>query len=164
MTKTDVVIGSAGNDRVFGDAGDDLLFGVTPNSPQGLGRGEIDFLTGGSGRDTFALAGSIAGETQAVLYDDGDPSSAGIGDYGVIADFQSNDVIQLIGEASRYSLGSAPQGVPSGTGVFLNDSATPELIGIVAGVSPGDLSLTDPTQFTFSAQTSINFESGAALV
>jgi Ca2+-binding RTX toxin-like protein len=136
----DSVIGGSGNDRVFGGSGNDTLFGITPNFPQGLGQGEIDFLTGNTGKDTFALAGTVGGDTKSVFYNDGDISSAGINDYAVITDFQYNDTIQLIGEAKNYSLGVSPQALQSGTGIFFNDSTTQELIGIVADVLPENLS------------------------
>ena len=134
---------------MFGGQGNDTLFGTAPNFPQGLGAGEVDTLTGGNGDDTFVLAGQIVDGTKAVFYNDGDTASAGTADYAVIADLNNNDVIQLIGEASDYSLGSSPEGLQSGTGIFFNDGATPELIGIVADISVDDLSLDNPGQFSF---------------
>ncbi|NJO58864.1 MAG: hypothetical protein HC836_11095 [Richelia sp. RM2_1_2] len=39
--------GGSGNDQVLVVMGSDTLFGITPNSPLGLGQGEIDTLNGG---------------------------------------------------------------------------------------------------------------------
>lgn len=141
-------VGDLGNDRVFGGSGNDTLFGNTPNFPQGLGQGEVDFLTGNTGEDTFVLAGKVAGN-QAIFYDDGDPSSAGLSNYAVITDLQGRDSIQLVGEANNYSLGVSLQGLQSGTGIFFNDGTTQELIGIVANIASENLSLNNTDQFNF---------------
>ena len=57
----DTIIGGTGDDRIDGGAGNDLIFGTAAV----LGRarptqdlGELDQLTGGSGRDTFVLGNS----------------------------------------------------------------------------------------------------------
>ncbi|GAA6616433.1 hypothetical protein [Scytonema sp. NUACC26] len=84
------------------------------------------------------------------------PSTAGTGDYALIADFgfagdrldRGIDRIQLAGSSSSYSLGSSPSGLPSGTAIFFN-GGTPELIGILQGISRTDVSLTNSNQFVF---------------
>lgn len=102
------------------------------------------------------LGETLPDGTQSVFYDDGDASTAGTGDYALIADFgtrgsfmgQGRDIIQFSGSAENYALGAAPTDLPSGTGIFYNNGATPELIAIVAGVLPSDLSLANANQFT----------------
>jgi Ca2+-binding RTX toxin-like protein len=149
----DRVSGDQGNDSVFGGFGDDILIGADTFSPQPLvGLGEIDTLTGDQGRDTFTLGTVLADGTELIFYNDGNPATAGTNDYGLIADFNSSDsldVIQLSGSVDKYILGASPSGLPEGTGIFLNDGATPELIGIVANISQNNLSLTNANQFTF---------------
>ncbi|NJO57821.1 MAG: type I secretion protein, partial [Richelia sp. RM2_1_2] len=145
----DFISGGSGNDQVFGGDGNDTLFGITPNSPLGLGQGEIDTLNGGRGKDTFVLAGAIFDGSEVIFYNDGDAESAGTDDYALITDFQNQDTIQLIGEAKDYILGAAPDGLSSGTGIFFNDGANPELIGIITDISLDDLSLDNPNQFSF---------------
>ncbi|MEA5550937.1 calcium-binding protein [Anabaena cylindrica UHCC 0172] len=44
-----------------------------------------------------------------------------------------NDQIQLSGILDKYSLGSTPQGLPSGTGIYFNNSGENQLIGIIEG-------------------------------
>jgi Ca2+-binding RTX toxin-like protein len=122
----DSVVGGTGGDRLFGDEDNDVLTGADPLTGKGLS--EIDRLTGGAGRDRFVL-----GATGGTFYNDGKISTSGISDYTLIADFNAlEDTIQLSGSKSKYSLGLAPVGLPTGTAVFLKES-TPELIAIVQG-------------------------------
>ncbi|MBE9003777.1 hypothetical protein IQ259_01710 [Fortiea sp. LEGE XX443] len=122
----DSVFGGTGSDRLFGDEGNDLLTGA--DAGVGRGFGEIDRLTGGVGSDRFVL-----GTTAGVFYSDGNTSTSGLGDYALITDFNAlQDTIQLSGSRSSYSLGAVPTGLPTGTGLFLNES-TFELIAIVQG-------------------------------
>ena len=122
--------------------------GVSVNVP-GDGKDDIDILTGNRGKDTFVLGSVLLDGTQVFLYNDGDVSTVGENDYALIADFENKDIIQLVGEANNYSLGASPEGLQSGTGIFFNDGATPELIGIVADISVDDLSLDNAGQFSF---------------
>lgn len=150
----DVVSGGSGNDGVYGGAGNDTLIGFDIFvAPQPLRiPGEIDILTGGTGSDTFVLGGELPGGVPALFYTDGDPMTAGLNDYALITDFGvSEDKIQLIGSANNYSLAASPTGLPSGTAIFLNDGSTPELIGIVEGITPDQLDLSNTAQFTFLA-------------
>ncbi len=122
----DSVFGGIGSDRVFGDDGDDVLTGA--DATTGRGFGEIDRLTGGTGRDRFVL-----GATQGAFYSDNNISTSGLSDFAVITDFNAlEDTIQLSGPKSRYSLGASPAGLTAGTAIFLNESR-PELIAIVQG-------------------------------
>lgn len=164
----DVVNGGEGNDLVFGGRGNDTLFGLTVSSFQtNLGKGEIDTLMGNAGNDIFVFGDILPNGTQSVFYDDADASTVGTDDYALIADFgthgspvgKGKDIIQLSGSAADYTLGTAPTGLPSGTGIFYNNS-DPELIALVAGVSPSNLNLANANQFTFLEQPPTNPEPG----
>lgn len=129
----DSVFGGTGGDRVFGDEGNDVLTGG--DATVGKGFGEIDTLTGGAGGDRFVL-----GATQGAFYSDGNTSTSGISDYALITDFNAlEDTIQLSSSKSKYSLGAAPAGLPTGTAIFLKESR-PELIAIVQGSTNLNLS------------------------
>ncbi|URD50264.1 calcium-binding protein [Chroococcidiopsis sp. CCNUC1] len=152
----DYLTGSFGNDFVNGEAGDDTVNGArgfsgSIGSGASLGLGEIDTLTGGAGKDRFELAGNSAGR------DPRGPYYLGSNDYALITDFNLNeDVITLsrnyiqplsssLSSEVTYSLGAAPDGLPQGTGIYAqlvnNPSASPNLIGILQGVSPESLNL-----------------------
>jgi Ca2+-binding RTX toxin-like protein len=135
-TDNDTLRGGTGNDKLYGEAGNDSLIGVNASSTT-PGRGEIDQLTGGGGRDRFHL-----GDANRFYYGDGNASVAGVGDYALITDFKQaeGDVIQLKGVASSYRLGSSPVNGLSGTAVFVKTSGVDELIGIVQGVTNLSLS------------------------
>jgi Ca2+-binding RTX toxin-like protein len=172
---SDTLLGGEGNDRLYGESGDDSLYGFRGNDilvggsgndllngagvaydsrgPQSFGTGEIDTLTGGSGKDTFQLWGGSGRAGINVYYDDLNATTAGITDYALITDFKTNeDVIQLtnvIGgvgappQQVSYILGASPSGLPTGTGIFIDkpSSEPNELIAILQGVSPDSLSL-----------------------
>ncbi|NJM28205.1 MAG: hypothetical protein HC856_08210 [Pseudanabaena sp. RU_4_16] len=84
------------------------------------------------------------GDRTSAFYNDGIISSSGVGDYAAISDFSltDGDIIQLKGSASNYRLATAPNGLPSGTAIFLKNSGVDELIGIVQNANT--LSLTSP--------------------
>jgi Ca2+-binding RTX toxin-like protein len=147
----DLVNGDTGNDQLFGENGNDILTGVDTFAPQELiGQGEIDTLTGGRGKDTFALGAVLTNGRKAVFYNDGNPNTPGLGDYGLIKDFTpSQDTIRLVGNSSDYSLGQSSNNLPKGTGIFLNGGSSPELIGIIADTDPAALNLGNTNQFTF---------------
>ncbi|MDF5739522.1 Calx-beta domain-containing protein, partial [Nostoc sp. S13] len=112
----DSLIGGTGNDNqstylgylggasryggLYGGAGNDTLIGVQPTSSN-PGRGEQDYLTGGTGADRFIL-----GDSTWIGYDDGNSATSGNSDYAEIADFNAaeEDVIQLGGTSSNYLL------------------------------------------------------------
>jgi Ca2+-binding RTX toxin-like protein len=161
----DKVFGGLGNDKIDGGKGNDIIdavahaelvlpytilatetsFGkvITP------GKGEIDTIKGGAGRDTFVLG--MAGDTKVGVtgskYYVGEKDL----DYALIQDFElgrsgrrsstPGDTIQLYGKAADYVLGAAPTGTPQGVGIFTKD--TNDLIGIVqgSGVSLSSLNL-----------------------
>lgn len=127
----DVLIGGVGHDTLIGGPGDDLLIGVQVDDLT-PGQGEQDVYRGGRGADTFVL-----GDALGIHYDDGNASSLGYADYGLIKTFQlDEDVIRLHGSAELYELGSG-QG---DTFIFAKgEGQTPELIGVVDNVTGLDL-------------------------
>jgi Ca2+-binding RTX toxin-like protein len=117
-----------GDDRyagLYGGAGNDILIGVdvTSSTP---GRGEIDYLNGGSGADRFIL-----GDFNWIGYDDGSSAGDGGSDYADISDFNigGGDIIQLKGKSTDYLLAISG----ADTQILLNKpgSEPDEIIGIV---------------------------------
>ncbi|HAA29413.1 MAG TPA: hypothetical protein DCE56_19080 [Cyanobacteria bacterium UBA8553] len=124
----DVLVSGVGSDAISGGCGDDVLvrvdpfvpefgFGGTPNNP--LAPFEKDTLTGGQGRDTFAL-----GDNGTVLgIERGEPElyyfGGGNEDFALITDFNiGQDTIQLASDIFFNDLefgisdgNSLPQGV-----------------------------------------------------
>ena len=146
----DILVGGTGSDTLNGDAGTDRLIGVDSLSSQ-PGLGEIDELTGSQGDDLFVLAQISSAGTPVNFYDDGDATTAGTEDYALITDFDlSEDKIELIGEASNYSLGASPEDLASGTGIYIDGGESLELIAVVEGVSSDVLSLNNTSQFIFA--------------
>jgi Ca2+-binding RTX toxin-like protein len=149
----DSLNGYYGNDRLYGGSGDDNLAGSWGNDVVNGGSGN-DYIDGAGGRrpsDTFNFTSSGAGrDGQGIAY-------AGSNDYALITDFNKNeDVIKLSRNHNSpftsytftevtYTLGAAPDGLPSGTGIyaqFANEpNAAPNLITILQGVSPDSLDL-----------------------
>lgn len=155
----DQLFGGSGNDRLYGGDGNDTLNGAIRGQSNFIGGGDgsndIDFLTGGSGKDTFSLIGYVRNEGSLASY-----ISAGNNDYALITDFnKSEDVISLtknaggpsvfpyVNKTAEYSLGASPSGLPQGTGIFAQISSRPdtqpELVAVLQNVSPDSLSLTD---------------------
>lgn len=129
----DVLIGGEGNDRLLGGRGDDVLIGVRVESLN-PGAGEIDYLTGGRGADTFIL-----GDALEVYYDDDLALTIGLNDFAIIRDFRLNqgDVIRLHDSADSYTLES----FAGSTAILYNsEGETPELIGVVQNVTGLDIS------------------------
>ena len=166
----DLVFGTGGNDSVYGDRGNDNLSGGSGNDSvyggegadtlNGVGTffsplpglGEIDELTGNEGNDVFELGQISSTGNQDVFYDDGDATTAGTNDYALITDFGTvEDKIKLVGEIDDYSLAASPDGFPSGTAIYLNNGASPELIAIVKDIAPSTLDLHNPEQFQGSS-------------
>ena len=80
------------------------------------------------------------------FYDDGDANTAGTDDYALIKDFElDQDAIALAGEENDYSLAALPEG----TGIYVNDGSSPELIAVIAGIEVDSLSLNNSSQFIF---------------
>lgn len=113
----DEMLGGLGSDTLDGQEDDDTLIGVDPAvAAFGFGKGEIDRLKGGSGRDRFVL-----GNPGQKFYDDGNAFTSGRQDYALIEDFESNgtDKIQLAGNARQYVLARVSGDVPNGVGIFV---------------------------------------------
>jgi serralysin len=131
-TGNDQLTGGTGNDLLVGEAGNDRLIGVEPTSAR-PGRGELDRLQGGTGRNRFVL-----GDRTHVYYDDGQVDTLGLGDYALITDFTRGDAIQLKGRATDYVLQPFSVASAQGTGIFRRATAPGsqnELIGLIEGVS-----------------------------
>jgi Ca2+-binding RTX toxin-like protein len=160
----DNLTGGNGNDELLGDRGNDIIFGGFGNDRiQGaestnLGRGEIDVLIGGGGRDTFVLDNFY---DDGNIFFDGDVTNFfnnidGTGDFARILDFQvGEDLIQLSGSRSSYQLKPITNSLQGGRadrdmGVFKNTGfAQPlELIAIVQD-APSGLNINDAAQFKF---------------
>lgn len=163
----DYLNGGRDNDSLNGGSGNDILVGTTReiiatvgdtvvNPPPGVG--EIDILTGGTGRDTFVL-----GDANDIYYDDGInnslpffPNAYGESDYALITDFTDGlDTIQLKGGVN-YRLESFSVGSVSGIGIFVVNNRrsglffryADELIGIVQGVSLSNLQINNGETIT----------------
>lgn len=117
----DYLVGDYGSDRLIGGSGNDYLNGAGLadylDSPS-LGTGEIDILTGGTGKDTFKLWDGSGREGINVNYDDLNSTTPGLTDYALITDFNPDkDTIELTQIEGfdwdipvNYSLGASPEG------------------------------------------------------
>jgi Ca2+-binding RTX toxin-like protein len=162
ISGNDSLSGGAGNDRLGSGIGIDIVDGGDGNDTLGGGSlfstqaNEVDTLTGGAGKDFFSLGAFNQDVGRTVnAYDDQNNSTSGLGNYGLIKDFNPlEDTIGLaasgnssIPSASQYVLGSSPIAGTSGTALYFNtDSAagvgsTDELLAVLQGTS--NLSLTD---------------------
>jgi Ca2+-binding RTX toxin-like protein len=139
----DTVTGTTQNDVLWGGLGQDSLNGAGSDD---AGVGEVDYLIGGGGKDTF-----IVGDATQTFYDDGQADTPGLLDYAVIVDFNpQQDTIQLHGSAADYTLAALPPELAiNGVGIYSTvGSQTPaarELVGVVVGANISDFS----TGFTF---------------
>lgn len=120
----DQLYGGGQNDRLSGGDGNDKLQGTSSGHKK-----EKDILTGGRGRDTFVL-----GTSSKVFYDDRNARSVGAQNYAFLTDFNQaqGDRIQLNNDR-KYRLGSAPSGVQSGRGLFIDNPSgqSDELIAVI---------------------------------
>ncbi len=135
--------GGVGNDTLIGGDGNDVLVGIAPTMAN-PGKGEIDILIGGQGRDLFVL-----GDEMRAYYNDDLLDNPGFQDYALIKDLNvGEDRIQL--HRGSYSLGSSPLGMPSGTAIYVNESQnSSELIAIVEDVSVSTLFSNAGISFSF---------------
>ncbi len=135
--------GTTASDTLWTGLGNDTLTGTDTTN---AGINEVDLLCGGGGKDTFVL-----GAAGSVFYNDGKTSTAGLEDYGAIADFnKKKDTIQLAGSSTDYTLGALSEQLAiTGTGIYYTDvnstASIPELVGVVVGVTLSDFS----TGFSF---------------
>jgi Ca2+-binding RTX toxin-like protein len=128
----DNLTGTSSNDSLYGGLGNDTLSGTNFAN---AGAGEVDWLIGGGGGDTFVL-----GNTTTAFYNDNIPGSTGSNDYAILVDYNpTQDIIQLHGSATQYLLGAIPTNTGiAGTAIFYKPADqrnVPELVGIVAGVT-----------------------------
>jgi Ca2+-binding RTX toxin-like protein len=152
----DEIYGGLGNDKLDGGKNHDILDGVLtsplvlPVAAHILGKGEIDCLKGGAGKDLFVLgmASDLAHSLTGATYYVGEKNR----DYALIEDFQigkHGDCIQLFGSASDYELAAVRSGsLPHGVGIYSLDGGR-DLVGILQGVSLSSLHLNDHSQFSF---------------
>jgi Ca2+-binding RTX toxin-like protein len=142
----DTLTGTTGNDILWGGLGQDTLNGTGGTS----GVGQIDYLCGGGGNDTFVL-----GDSTQAFYNDG-KTGTGLTDYAVMLDFNSQqDTIQLSGSATDYVLAALPSELAlTGTGIYYTAGSQAagarELVGVTLGVTLSDFS----TGFTFAQPVS----------
>jgi predicted outer membrane repeat protein len=123
----DMLDGGAGNDTLVGGEQSNTLVGGEGNDVFIGGKG-IDLIEGGSGQDRFV----IGNETQ-VYYASQDWS-----DHAVIKDFEmGQDIIQLTGQASDYTVQAASSEGLNGAGIFYQGG----MIALVANMSVASLSL-----------------------
>ncbi len=131
--------GTTSSDTIMGTVFADILAGV-PASGADPGKGTVDVLYGRAGDDVFVL-----GDARGAFYDDGDATNAGTGDYGLIADFQYGDKVQLA--SGDYFLVTATIDGVYGTGIYHGThgrfDGTDELVGIVKDVLPMFMSSAD---------------------
>lgn len=120
--------------------------------------GQADILTGNPDGKNLYILGVTTDNGPVVFYDASNPNSPGSGEYALIPNYvfsddpNTQDKILLAGDPSLYSLGASPDGLPSGTGIFYNQSQNgSELIGIVGNVSAdsSQLNLNNPNEFVY---------------
>ena len=120
----DILIGGKNNDNLRGGNGSDTLNGTNPGSDH-PGRGEIDILFGGNGRDKFVL-----GHGSKTYY-----LGEGHNDYAIIEDLQNKDRIKLGSDefdlSDEFTLGGE-----RGTSIFVDH----DLVAFVKGVHPDEVS------------------------
>jgi Ca2+-binding RTX toxin-like protein len=135
----DILFGDTGSDNLNGGAGDDILNG-TNDVALGYHCGlEEDFLTGGTGADTFVL-----GSAQESYY-----TVDGANDCAIITDFSrlEGDMLRLHGDPSLYRFGSnANDTSGSGSDLFAQTSdGTYDLIAAFQGITFTNADLADPS-------------------
>ncbi len=141
----DLLKGGKGNDTITGNAGNDIIIGVN-NIDTNPGNAEIDTLTGGADNDIFVLAAN--GKD---FY-----ATSGNGDYAKITDFSlTQDVIQLRGAATDYSVTSNPTNIGGVTAPSTALYRGSELIAVLQGVTSTSVNL-NSTAFSYSDFTIIN--------
>lgn len=136
--------GTTGRNTLNGTDNRDSMTGVPSSgtTPQALGRGQIDTVTGKGGADFFML-GQVRNGSPYVFYDNGSPVSVGSSDYLLIADFNKM-VDKLLFVPGRYFSRNATTNTViywdrNNNGVLdLNGTNRDEVIAILRGVNLGN--------------------------
>jgi Domain of unknown function (DUF4114)/von Willebrand factor type A domain len=131
----DVISGNRLNNNLQGGDGDDTISGVSNNALD-FGKGEIDVLTGNTGKDSFIL--------DYGYYDDGSNLTAGTNDYVLITDFNPDeDKIILGSQPTRYRLTASPIAGVTGQALYFDKPGDEpdELVAIIQGVNNNSLTL-----------------------
>jgi len=143
----DSLVGGGGSDWISGDAGDDILWGTTGEfNYDYIVTAQIDTLTGGAGRDTFALSQEPSDTNYSYyLY-------YGEADYAIIRDFdKANDklgVSNTPGAKLYYTLSSVlPSGVSKGQSLY-RDGSSKELVAVIQTLDGSPLDLSKDSIFT----------------
>lgn len=119
--------GRGGDDILIGGTGSNLLVGGTGNDTL-IDLEGYDTFTGGIGNDLFVLGDASGSAYDSPFYDG----------YAILTDFDAaEDMIQLSGNASKYSLGAATEGDVSGAGIYRGN----DLIAIVENTTVEALDL-----------------------
>ena len=154
----DVLIGKSGSDYLFGGDGNDILIGSTPDArtitgdnnfqSEGNDTGEIDYLSGGAGADTFVLGITTVNADNVVesgyFYASYGDETLPLTNRAIITDFNAGegDTIQLSGNAGYYSFEVINPGTADvATLIYHNlpfGLAPQQLIAEVRGVSTFD--------------------------
>jgi Ca2+-binding RTX toxin-like protein len=109
-SEADSLTGDAGNDALYGGSGADVLTGTNATS---RGVGEVDFLSGGTGADSFVL-----GDTSGSYY-----LGNSANDFVRISDFSSIDKIAL-GTLQANQVYQV-QSIADGFNLFVRDKTAP---------------------------------------
>jgi Ca2+-binding RTX toxin-like protein len=157
----DFLFANLGNDTLEGGAGDDELVGSViigdddgyesfSYLAQGNDYGEVDILTGGTGKDQFIL-GSFGLDSAPNFYE-----NFGNLDYALITDFNPDegDVIRLQRRCTYfYTLEVTSDNLPQGIALYDTLGEQTELIAVIQGISMDKLTLNgelNPNYFEFS--------------
>jgi Ca2+-binding RTX toxin-like protein len=145
LNGNDTIFGKGGNDYLDGGTYNDTLFGGLNNDTLVGGNG-INYLVGGDGNDVF-IGGYgqdlMEGGSGADRYILGDKNKMFYTnnswyDRAIIKDFQpEQDIIQLKGEISDYTIKSVTSQGISGTGILYNN----EMVAVVGNVTFSNFSL-----------------------
>lgn len=123
----DTLLAGAGNDTLVGGNGVNNLVGGDGNDIFIGGYGQ-DLMEGGSGSDRY-----IIGDTSKMFY-----TNKPWYDHAIIKDFQpQQDIIQLKGKATDYTIKAAGSQGISGTGIF-HDNA---MVALVANIESSNFNL-----------------------
>lgn len=143
------VWGTTGKDSLIGGNNRDSISGVAPTgiTPQSLGKGQIDSVSGRGGADLFVL-GQVREGLPRVFYDNAVNGSVGSSDYLWIQDFNKLvDKLRLT--PGRYFSRNASTNTViywdrnnNGT-LQLTGSSRDEVIAIIRGVKLGNLTIQD---------------------